>query len=53
MTKALRVAVLTSILALTAAPVFADPGGSDPPPPPSNSATTSTAVAAFLVALGL
>jgi hypothetical protein len=55
MTKSLRVAVLTTILALTAAPVFADPGGTDPPPPPPGSmyaAATATAVATFLAGLG-
>jgi hypothetical protein len=33
MTKTFRVAVLSTVLALCAAPVFADPGGNDPPPP--------------------
>lgn len=55
MTKCLRVAVLTSILALTAAPVFADPGGGDPPPPPSNNSSqmATAATAAFLTLMGL
>ncbi|HEX4310550.1 MAG TPA: hypothetical protein VHZ25_11020 [Acidobacteriaceae bacterium] len=57
MTKALRVAVLSSVLALCAAPVFADPGGSDPPPPPlggshASTATTAATLAAVLAALG-
>jgi len=56
MTKSLRVAVLTTILALTAAPVFADPGSNDPPPPPSqkttNVSTSGTALAILLTALG-
>lgn len=33
MKKTFRVAVLSTLLALCAAPVFADPGGTDPPPP--------------------
>jgi hypothetical protein len=33
MKKTFRVAVLSTALALCAAPVFADPGGTDPPPP--------------------
>jgi hypothetical protein len=45
MTKSLRVAVLTTVLALTAAPVFADPGSNDPPPPPSQQSLTMTTVA--------
>ncbi len=55
MTKTLRVAALTAVLALTAAPVFADPGGNDPPPPPTNGSqvvTTATVVTAILTALG-
>jgi hypothetical protein len=53
MTKSLRVAVLTTFLALCAAPVFADPGGYDPPPPPSNSSSSGTAlaIAAILTAM--
>jgi hypothetical protein len=48
MTKSLRVAVLTTVLALAAAPVFADPGGTDPPPPPPTnyySASAATVIA--------
>jgi hypothetical protein len=53
MTKSLRVAVLSTILALSAAPVFADPGGSDPPPPPSGGGSqVTTAVTAILAFLG-
>ncbi len=33
MKKTLRIAVLSTTLALCAAPVFADPTGTDPPPP--------------------
>jgi hypothetical protein len=33
MKKTFRLAVLSTVLALCAAPVFADPGGNDPPPP--------------------
>lgn len=55
MTKSLRVAVLTTVIALFAAPVFADPGGTDPPPPPptghSSSVSSATAMA-ILAALG-
>lgn len=36
MKKTFRVAVLSTVLALCAAPVFADPGGNDPPPPKQN-----------------
>jgi hypothetical protein len=53
MTKSVRVAVLSAILALSAAPVFADPGGGDPPPPPNyNSGTMAVAISAALLALG-
>ncbi len=34
MTKAIRVAVLSTFLALLTAPAFAGPGGTDPTPPP-------------------
>jgi len=37
MKKTFRVAVLSTVLALCAAPVFADPGGNDPPPPKNGS----------------
>jgi hypothetical protein len=37
MKKTFRVAVLSTVLALCAAPVFADPGGGDPPPPKGGS----------------
>ena len=56
MTKSLRIAVLTTVLALTAAPVFADPGGTDPPPPPQGksgaSMTMGAAAAAILASFG-
>ncbi len=55
MTKSLRIAVLTTVLALTAAPVFADPGSNDPPPPQGKSGasmTMGTAAAAILAAFG-
>jgi len=58
MTKSLRVAVLSAVIALSAAPVFADPGGTDPPPPPKNGAsqgtsvTTVTTMATILTLLG-
>lgn len=56
MTKSLRIAVLTTVLALTAAPVFADPGGTDPPPPPNGksgaSVTMGSVAAAILASLG-
>lgn len=37
MTKAIRVAVLSAVFALSAAPLFAGPGGGDPTPPPASS----------------
>jgi hypothetical protein len=55
MTKAIRVAVLSTFLALLSAPAFAGPGGSDPPPPPptGSSVAASTALTAVLSTLGL
>jgi hypothetical protein len=58
MTKSLRIAALSTVIALFAAPVFADPGGTDPPPPPNNggsqgtSVTTVTTLATILTLLG-
>jgi hypothetical protein len=55
MTKTLRVAALTVVFALFAAPVFAGPGGTDPPPPPpsgSGNLAASVATSAILSALG-
>ena len=55
MTKALRLVVLTSLLALTAAPVFADPGSNDPPPPgkgTNSSVTTTDVILTVLTSLG-
>jgi hypothetical protein len=56
MKKSLRVAVLTTVLAISAAPVFADPGGSDPPPPPPTNnllAATVAIVTSVLSSIGL
>ncbi|MFZ0630829.1 MAG: hypothetical protein WA399_18860 [Acidobacteriaceae bacterium] len=60
MKKAKRFLLLCGVLALTAAPIFADggPGGTDPPPPNqsttgTNSSTTAGVVAALLAYLGL
>jgi hypothetical protein len=53
MTKSLRVAVLSAVLALSAAPVFADPGGSDPPPPPTGGSQVVVIVTTLLASLGL
>jgi hypothetical protein len=55
MTKTLRVAALTVVFALFAAPVFAGPGGTDPPPPPpsgSGNLAASVATSAILSAFG-
>jgi hypothetical protein len=55
MTKTLRVAALSAVLAFAASPLFAggDPGGADPPPPPgSQVTTTSTVVTAILALMG-
>jgi hypothetical protein len=53
MTKSLRVAVLSAVIALSAVPVFADPGGSDPPPPPTGGSQVTTTVLTILTLLGL
>jgi hypothetical protein len=53
MRKALRVAVLSAVIAVTAAPVFADPGGTDPPPPPHSSGDAVIVLATLAAALGL
>lgn len=54
MTKAIRVAVLSTFLALLSAPAFAGPGGSaPPPPPPTNGVSTATTVITALSTLGL
>ncbi|HVT97180.1 MAG TPA: hypothetical protein VHE33_06705 [Acidobacteriaceae bacterium] len=42
MKKTFRVAVLSTVLALCAAPVFADPGGNDPPPPGQKGGSNGT-----------
>jgi hypothetical protein len=57
MTKSLRIAALFAVLVLSAAPVFADPGGTDPPPPPKGasqgtSVTTATKIATIMTILG-
>ncbi|MFP5226530.1 MAG: hypothetical protein ACLGXA_02790 [Acidobacteriota bacterium] len=55
MTKSLRIAVLSTFLALSAAPVFAggDPGSNDPPPPPTQTSTASaTTMGIILTILG-
>jgi hypothetical protein len=44
MTKSLRVAILSAVITLSAAPVFADPGGTDPPPPPKTDASQGTSI---------
>jgi hypothetical protein len=36
MTKTIKYILLSSVLALSTTPLFADPGGNDPPPPPGN-----------------
>jgi len=51
MKKTFRVAVLSTALALFAAPVFADPGGGDPPPPQSNSGSAAVLINSVLSAL--
>lgn len=65
MNKNLRILVLSGVMALATAPVFADgPGGTDPPPspPPTGGSTSSTSsiggetsavILALLSALGL
>ncbi len=56
MTKSLRIAVLSAVLAMTITPAFADPTGTDPPPPPSQklsaSVTATDVVIAVLTSLG-
>jgi hypothetical protein len=52
MKKSLRVAVLSTLLAVCAAPVFADPGGTDPPPPSQGTNGTHTATQILLAILG-
>lgn len=55
MKNSLRIAVLSTLLALTASPVFAGPGSNDPPPPNQNqgsSVTTTQVIYAVLAALG-
>jgi hypothetical protein len=54
MKKSLRVAVLSAVFTLFAAPVFAGPGGTDPPPPPptGNNSTAAVTAMAVLSALG-
>ena len=42
MKKSFRIAVLSTALALCAAPVFADPGGTDPPPPGQKGGSNGT-----------
>jgi hypothetical protein len=53
MKKTFRVAVLSTALALCAAPVFADPGGNDPPPPSQNHSalTTGSIILAILTSI--
>jgi hypothetical protein len=58
MMKNFRLVVLSSVLALTASPLFAggDPGGGDPPPPPGGGGTQvvhSIVVNALLAYLGV
>lgn len=56
MKNSLRIAVLSTLLALTASPVFAaGPGSNDPPPPnpiQGASVTTTQVIYAVLTALG-
>lgn len=56
MTKSLRIAVLSAVLAMTITPAFADPTGTDPPPPPNqklaSSVTTADVILAVLTSLG-
>jgi hypothetical protein len=49
MKKTFRVAVLSTALALCAAPVFADPGGNDPPPPNQGQGSTNAVTAGSII----
>jgi hypothetical protein len=52
MTKTLRVALLSGVLAFSASPLFAgDPGGNDPPPPPGNGGGQAVVVSSVFVAV--
>ena len=51
MKKSLRVAVLSTLLALCAAPVFADPGGTDPPPPGQKGTNSSLSTGSVILAV--
>jgi hypothetical protein len=51
MTKSLRIAVLSAVLAVTITPAFADPTGTDPPPPPNQNQTSSMTATDVILAV--